>query len=338
MFWKNRPLNSEGDITPLKCEDIGYDYKIFYDGDSSSLFVEFINANYSTQNLTYVYDKPTMDYFLRGGFWIAIHSKKFPEKIIGVVAGNKININKHGECMEIDFLCVINQVRNLGVAAFLINKATEICSVKYKMYSALFTGHKNIGDLFFCTKNVYHRPLELKKLIECRTINIKDEDVDVYDKYFKVFNSSKDFTCTTQVDYTMINKMEKQDVIRREYKFKNEECFIDFTITDKIQNTTDFFRFYKLDIKNKKTGFIVKNIMLYDYVLKNYKPDRFFTVLERVCEHLHVNNLCDQVSFYKPFGDVEEGKYTVGKSPLYYYMFNKRIDTINVEDIQFTPL
>lgn len=338
MFWKNRPLNSVGDATALEYNDETYMYKIFYNGDSSSLLVDFINKNYSKQNLTYVYEESIIEYFLTDGFWLAIYSKKFPGNIIGVIAGKNVDINTHGKCIEIDFLCVINQVRKLGVAPLLINKATEICSSKYNIDVAIFTGHNNIGDLYFCSKSVYHRPLNLKKLVECGTINIDEEDVEAYDKFFKTFDTTKDYNCIDNVDYAMVNKLEKQDNIRRNYLFKKEDCFIDFMMIDTTEPATDFFRFYQVNVKNKSSGKIVKNIMLYDYVLKKYNSERFHTLLEKICEHVHVNNLYDQISFYKPFTTDIGDKYTVAKPPLYYYMFNKHLDMMKPDQVQITPL
>lgn len=333
-MWENKPLNKETNENLI--ENVNdYIFTVYRGSDNSPELVNFLNVNYTSSHISSIYEKPIVDYFLRDGFWIKMYSSKFPNNTIGVIAGKKVDINKIGKCTEIDFLCVIPEVRNLKLAERLIKRATQESIINLKISCAFFTGHSNIKDSYFCVKKVYNRPIDVRNMINCGILN-KSPDVSINTccVFFEEFDILEGLSCSTNVDYS---KIPRHDIIKRDIEYSKEDCFTDYSVLLNGEQVS-FFRFYKCDVRNRKLNKSLKNLILYDFSLSEHDPVVFYYHFEVVCKNLWENKICDKVSFYQTFDKMFDDGYTSSKSVLYYYTFNKKMDSLEQSDVQLYPI
>lgn len=155
MFWKDKPLNEEiplQDLTKVIRSKDRYDFRC-YGNEQRHVLLQFINEHYFHQKarFKFVYEESHLEFFLREGGWISIHSKKFPDAILGVVAYRHVCLNTDEKTSEVDFLCVKPSLRNINLAEFLINKVTQVL-IQKGLYTCFFTGMDKRNEEYFCKK------------------------------------------------------------------------------------------------------------------------------------------------------------------------------------------
>ncbi len=325
MFWKHKPLNEEiplQDLTKTVHSKDKYDFCHHKKYDDIKSLVDFINENYfhDKARFKFIYEENHLKYFLRKGGWLSIHSKKFPDIILGVIAYREITLQNDEKSSEVDFLCVKTNLRNINIAEFLIEKVIELM-LRQKIYTSFFTGMDKRNIQFFCKKPVYLYIMNFRKLLDMRYIppilmeNTKYNDDFIYYK-----------ECEKDEDYFNIHDIYNQ-VYRKEI-LKKEECFIDYIIFDKLHI---FCRFMKINVVCKLTGRTLNSVILY---YNNYPIDNYINNLAWILQKTHG---IDFITLYNPFENIPDKRQIFNTGLyMYYYSYNKKLD--NIERCSMTPV
>lgn len=319
MFWKHKPLNEEiplQDLTKVTRSKDRYDFYCYTNDDKIETLLDFVNNNYfyNKARFKFVYEEKQLRYFLRNGGWISIHSKKFPDMILGVIAYRVILLPNNETSSEVDFLCVKTNLRSVNIAEFLIDKATELL-IKKKIYTSFFTGMDRRNIPFFCKKPVYLYIMNFKKLLDMKYIppilmeNTKYKHDNIYYK-----------ECEKKEDYHGIYDIYNQ--VYRKEPLKKEDCFIDYVIFDKIYI---FCRFMKINVVCRISGETLSSVILY---YNNYNIGKYINNLAWLLQKTHG---IDFITLYDTFKDVhiKPQIFNTGLF-MYYYSYNKKLDDIQV--------
>ncbi len=316
MFWKNQPLNEEiplQDLTKINHKKDKYDF-CHYGNENKDVLLKFINENYfySKARFKFVYEQSHIDYFLKDGGWISIHSKKFPNIILGVITYRIILLHDDERSSEVDFLCVQSSLRSIDIAEFLINRVTQVL-IKKGIYTSFFTGMDKRNIPYFCKKRVYLFIMNFKKLLDMRYIPPVLIETTKYQDDFIYYKE-----CEKNEDYIGIQDVYNQ--IYRKEPLKKEDCFIDYVIFDK---TYVLCRFMKVNVQCRITGDILNSVILYytNYSLNNY--------INNLAWLLYKTHRIDFITLYDPFEQKLDIRQIFDTGHfMYYYSYNKRLTDI----------
>jgi len=240
-FWTNKPVrinkqeftsnlivsadtlleNSDNEIKMSKIQ-LDYDVVLNPDDDCKNNLLKFINDNYGddNSNLVLQYSKNLLDYFINpDSLCIVFYSKeKKYDKMIGLIVAKKHNLVirddvlefKTYNCIDIDFLCLIKQLRNLHVSSYMINVVTKECMLQYDKLvpCAVYTINKRLKVDNFCKKTYYHRPLQIENLLLTDMLDVNDNDnlnfeqtTKLLKKLYNTFSYNKDFFKNYNLEY-----------------------------------------------------------------------------------------------------------------------------------------
>ena len=246
-FWANKPVrinkkkftsnlivsadtlleNSDNEIKMSKIQ-LDYDVILNSDDDCKNNLLKFINNNYGDDksNLVLQYSKNLLDYFINpDSLCIVFYSKgnkllhKYNyDKMIGLIVAKKHNLVirddvlefKTYNCIDIDFLCLIKQLRNLHVSSFMINVVTKECMLQYdkQVPCAVYTVNKRLKVDSFCKKTYYHRPLQIENLLLTDMLDVNGGDnlnfeqtTKLLKKLYNTFSYTKDFFKNYNLEY-----------------------------------------------------------------------------------------------------------------------------------------
>lgn len=326
MFWKHKPLSEEiplQDLTKIIHSKDSYGFNCYEKYDNIEQLVKFINDNYfyKKARFKFVYEEKHLEYFLRGGGWISIHSKKFPDIILGVIAYRTITLHNDENSSEVDFLCVKTNLRSINIAEFLIDKATELLIKQKNIYTSFFTGMDKRNIPFFCKKTVYLYILNFKKLMDMRYIphilmeNTKYNQDCIYYK-----------ECEKDEDYSNIHDIYNQ-VYRKEV-LKKEDCFIDYIIFDKLHI---FCRFMKIKVICRVTGNTLSCAILY---YSNHSVDNYINNIAWLLQKTHG---IDFITLYDPFENIPNKRQIFDTGLfMYYYSYNKKL--VDIKRCSMSPV
>jgi len=93
-------------------------------------------------------------------------------EIVGFISGSMINVHIDGIdkiMADINFLCVHSKLRNKNISSLLIKEITRRINLK-GYFHAIYTGANQFSNSI-CTANIFHRPLNVQKLIETKLLN-----------------------------------------------------------------------------------------------------------------------------------------------------------------------
>lgn len=359
---------------------LDYDIIINPDQKLKQHFLDFINKNYISvnSNLTLLYCKDLLNYFIsndslcipfytKGSKEKYIDKNELYDKMIGLIIGKRQNLYikniidnkvffKSYNSIDVDFLCIKPQLRNLHVSSYMINVITNKCITEYnkEVYCATYTTNIQLKVNSFCQKSYYNRPLQIDNLLKSEIIFEKKDLKKYYNSfcypiYFRNDTNLEYFTKLTEKNsfikndidkiYSNLKKYNESNYDIFEYKSKhdiyellNNTAFHKFIIRDNSGNIKDFICFYHLKTKNLKTNSVSKNGYMYTMFLSNNDIQYKSCILELVSEYCYNNNIFDMLLMMDTFivSDDNLDKFKLIKSypHLYYYIYNIEIPNI----------
>jgi hypothetical protein len=232
-FWKTQPVSvSDNTIKPilsaeellnkinteLDASKIKLEY-IVHKGDDinnqsefRSNILKFINNNYvNNKNLALIYSDDLFKYYIHDSLVIQFHPKGSPEKIIGIIVGKKKKLfiqkksNEPSDIIEVDFLCLLDKLRSMHLAPYMIGVLTKETVIQYGISTAYYTISDNIKSANFGKKQMFHKPINIKELILAKffTGSTIENDQIKYERFFNAFPT----TNLKKVEY--INSLEE---------------------------------------------------------------------------------------------------------------------------------
>lgn len=340
--------------TELNLSRVQLDYRIINTQNKQLVrkIVDFINSNYETQNNSYKYTQSLFYYFIGDDSLSITFHPKGKRDIIGFISGSKKNImlyNKNFlQPIEVNFLCLIPQLRNMNVSSYMINTLTKECILYYKesMVCGLYTTGTKLKIPHFCEKQYYFRPFNIKLLTDMNLLN-PVYNKPSYDKVYNSFSYIKNMFNNKTLEYYNGNGCD-QDMIDYISLILNNSNSNTYDIYDiksnidliKIFNNpsfhifilkehdivTDFVCTFELDIFSKQTKQTCKNGFIYTsfyhFNSLNYKK----CLLEYIFKYCKEQNIYDMVTITDLYGLTDKEYYTMkfikNHCYLYYYMYN----------------
>jgi hypothetical protein len=373
--------NSSNEIEKSKIQ-LEYDIILNPDDDCKNYLVKFINKNYEDEksNLVLQYSKSLLDYFINAdSLCIVFYSKGNRltnkinyDKMIGLIIGKKHKLLikddilefKQYDCIDVDFLCLVKQLRNLHVSSYMINVITKECMLQYDktVPCAVYTINKRLKVDCFCKKIYYHRPLQIENMLSSEMLDVngddtiqQDQKIKLLEKLYNSFSYSKDFLEQINLEYyTNIQPDENiVDLIHDnllnynqtnhdifEYKSKQDivkilenPIFHKFVIKNHQGYITDFICLYNLDTFNTKTKNTSRNGHFYSMFLKDNSCTYMSYILETISKYCYDNNIFDVLTIMNVL-NIKPEEYKLykllrGSASLYYYTYNIEIPNIN---------
>ena len=263
---------------------------------------------------------------------------------------------KKYNCIDVNFLCLVQHLRNLHVSSYMINVVTRECLVHYNLTvpCAVYTVNKRLNTDSFCKKTFYHRPVNVENMLLSGMMTLDNsagytdtESLQLLRRIYNTFSYSRDFfkTHTLEIlptdfdDLTLDTIYEKLFTYNRnyhdifEYKSKDDlrqmlqnPTFYKFIIRDEKHEITDFFCLYNLNTINKRSGKICRNGNVYSFFLQTASNTRLSCILEAITEVCYQNNTFDVITIMNIFNTKPElyktYKLLRTDTDLYYYVYN----------------
>lgn len=360
-FWKTQPVNvikteapkqilSEEDLLAKITADImgskiKLDYTVYetYDEKIISDTLDFINNNYvSSETSQLIYSRPLLEYFLKDSLLIHFHAKGKTDKIVGVIIGKKRQLhlfNRTENVIDVNFLCLIKNLRNLHLAPYLIGVLTKETVLRLNISLACYTIGANIKSPCFGTKQMYHRPVHLANLRRAgflpkeRSPHIDNQYGPQKDTYpLSYFNNN-----THGLDINTLNKIVvehyKQTYTVFDYKSLEEifsNPYFHTFIFGSLSNPSDILTFYRIDILDPQNKGKYKNGYLYLNVVKSSDTAHIKKLYDSAAKYCSENNILDVFTLTDIYMNLDYLKlnFTKGTGTLNYYMFNMDIPKI----------
>lgn len=366
--------------TQIENNKIQLDYDIILNPNDTikHYLLNFINDNYMCKNseLTLIYNIDLLNYFLSNNslciiFYTKGTKNKFQKKdlynkIIGIIIGkpqilnirnirnilNKEDLFQLYNSIDVDFLCIKQQLRNLHISSYMINVLTHHCIIEYqkKICCAIYTTNLKLKVDPFCKSIYYNRPLQIDKLLKCEILfndNIKPKyNIFNYptnfleNKSFEYFNQSKTHEYYEQI-YNLLQKYNKTNYDIYAYKSKNDiihllknQAFHKFIIKDTENFITDFICLYKLETKNLKSNYTCQNGYIYSIFLQQNDNTYKSNILELISEYCYKHNIFDMIVMLNIFNTDTDNIYNFNSNlietypNLYYYIYNIEMPNI----------
>lgn len=377
------------DITKSEIENnkikLDYDVIINPNDNIKQHLLNFINNNYMSKNaqFTLIYTKDLLNYFISNNTLCIVFYPKgtksnlttfnsILDKIIGIIIGKPQILNiRHiikdenytqlYNSIDVDFLCIKQQLRNLHVSSYMINVLTNKCITEYdkKICCATYTTNRMLNVKPFCTSTYYNRPLQIDNLLKCELLI--NDNVNIKQIY-NTFEYSRDFLLNKNLIYfnTLENNVGDSHKISNElydllqkynksqydiyaYKSKHDilhllknPAFHKFIVKDSTDTITDFICLYNLETKNLKTNYTCQNGYIYTLFLS--KTDDLYksNILELISEYCYQYKIFDMIIMLNIFDNTTDTKTDSLKCKfiktypnLYYYIYNIEIPTIS---------
>jgi hypothetical protein len=329
-----------------------------------SKMLEFINKNYgdTMSDLILSYSKELFDSFIKpDSLCIVFYTvgNRNPDqlnfnKMIGLIIAKKHQLFirnfsdkqtsendscfKTYNCIDVDFLCLIKQLRNLSVSSYMINVVTKECIIQYNktVPCAVYTVNKQLKSDSFCKKSYFHRPINIENMLASEMLSISGNDQYTYKdslqllkRVYNSFSYPRDFFQEIKLrSFTVLDKFDpcKNDCLFAdklydklveynsihydifEYKSKDEfvnllnnPVYLKFVTLDKDNNVLDFLCLFKLDTCNIYLKTKSRNGNLYSMFLDNYSNTRLSYLLEAITEYCYKNDIYDVITVMNIF-------------------------------------
>ena len=349
-------------------------------------FLNFINKNYisANSNLTLIYCPNLLNYFIsKDSLCIPFYAKgskdkyldknQLYNKMIGLIIGKKQTLRIKNiidkkvffasyNSIDVDFLCIKPQLRNLHVSSYMINVITNKCISEYNktISCATYTTNIQLKVNSFCKKTYYNRPLQIDNLLKSKIIFEKDNLKNYYNtfsypiyflndinlEYFNTLQSKfgKEISyifSKNDVDniYNLLKKYNESNFDIFQYKSKDDiyellknPAFHTFVIRDNHNNIKDFICLYYLETKNLHTNSISKSGYMYSVFFSNNDNLYKSYILELISEYCYNNNIFDMIlimdTFISSQYNLDKFKLIKTYPYLYYYIYNIEIPSI----------
>lgn len=377
-YWSNKPVSvinnkCKGQILSnkelykliindetLKKFNINFNYKVLSNPENlliekKNQIVDFINKNYKSKNeeISLYYTTNLIDYFITSDTLI-IEFYTLSNLQVGLIMGKKekIILNKEIEdFLEVNFLCLNQNLRNLHASSIMINILIKECIERFNIGIAHYTIGNKIKSESFCTKRIFHRPININNLLNNNFFgNLQDTNeslftlIDKFNNWRETTNSllyinGKNYeTNNLNLDYLYndLCKFRNNNYKIHDYISKND--FIKLFINDSFHNFIfknkdkiyAYFCFYNFKNINNITGNTYENAFLYKYFINNNKGshDKIISqLLEHISKKFYDLGTIDTLSLCDNF-TYKFKNWINGTGSLKYYLFNKYINKI----------
>ena len=325
----------------LKC-DIDFNYTMYNESIYSDKFITELKVFFDKyyDNGWYTFD---MYKFLLKDSMI-IHIYNDIETLGYIVSKSKkyhIFKKEINNMMEINCFCIKTEYRNKYLGPYMINVFIREMILDYNFKTAIYSINTNIKSPYYCLKNVYYRPINLKIL---EKYNFLGTHLIENKEYFKKFNISKNKMeyfngILPKKNFNIIHKKLLQfkknhfkiyektskDDFSRSFLNKAFHHFIFYNSKDEIIN---YMSYYYCD-----NGKMYKDGYLYNFFLNVYKIKNVNKMIDTVCNYS--KNIIDVFAFYDLFKTnnyLKNLNCIKGKSSTKFYMFNYSMYYINNYD------
>lgn len=247
--------------------------------------------------------------------------------MVGYVFGKEHEVviySKKVKVLSVNFLCLTKQFRNKSLAPVLIEEIKRRAYLN-KIYTAVFTGDKNLG-FGFTEISYYHNILnveKLKKLIMLPRFHTENNEIYKMRKDTRLVNNS------SVEDFVKIKKiLDDQNRLMRIFEtfsvenIQNElQTCENFLYTLINEESDSFVSFYIVDTKNIKENYVIKKAILYYWggsseILK----DAF-----AFCQSIDVDMFDVLDSNYNEMEIIEKYGFLQGTGSLVYHFFNYKV-------------
>jgi hypothetical protein len=344
----------ENVINLIESSKFKMDFKVV-DESSLDLIVNFINENYidkDENHLSLIYSKELIKHYLIDSIPIFFYTKNNPTKIIALIIGRLAMIsvfNKDYGAMEVNFFCIIPQLRKLNLPKLLKAYLIRECIKKYDEHVefASYTTSNKINVEPICEKKYIHRCINFDQLKRLNIIS-ESRSTSIHKKLYSKFTYSEKFKSYKLEYQPQINTLDLEDLILRINSYQNKNYDIYEKVTPEILKSIfesnafekfciknndkieGFVIFFRLDIKSKNftTNNIVKNLYLSYYFVNG----NIVEYLEFIGEYMKQNSICDMflANLFDDTGKIPD-RYFQGSGTLYYNLWNAQCN-INKEN------
>jgi hypothetical protein len=326
--------------------------------DKITNIVNFINKNYITSDddsFKLVYTDELFSFYCYNAIIIEFYPKG-KNVTIGYVIGKKSNISLYHELFEsseVNFLCVIPNLRSLGISSYMINALTREIVIRYNINTAHYTISTKIKSPHFGEKKVYHRFINIPQLFKTEFVENVDQKLLI--KTYNTFGCSNKFKSTHSVKYIndklIDDKLIDDKLIDELYDNYIRYCKDTYDIYEKIEvgefkrsfNNKMFHHFiiyknkeikgyvclFRLDSFNNNTNYGQRSgFYYYMFFNDNYNDtdnynDNLINNLEFINDYIYNNNIFDVLTFSDIFDiDYNKLKCIRGSGILRYYFYN----------------
>jgi hypothetical protein len=338
-----------------------YKYVIFEKSQYPDTFLDkikiFFDKYYLSDSTKLCYDTNIFKYFTKNAIVISLSDVTTNDEV-GFIMGRKINLNINSKpftFFEVCFLCIAKKYRNQQLAPILIDLITKESVQRYNITISTYTISNHINSPKYGYKHIYHRPLNISKLINCEFLpkNFKDEYIEnfcVEPNTKLVYLNSLNLIPQTMINiiHKKLNKFQSSKyAIYKEFSktelrhILQNKSFHNFIVLDKNDIVQDFISFYEITVYNHDLDVSYKNSSIYIMFFEQYQQQNVFNVLESVGKYCKDNNIIDVLSLYDIFpieNYYKNLKFLKGQGFSNYYMFNYKMAPIPNHLNGYTPI
>ena len=362
-FWLNKPVNTSSKVEIILSRDkllqqvsneidnaklkLEIEIVDLTDNTTRIEVLSFINENYDYPNDEFKleYSLSLFNYFLQSDcIPIVFYSKKL-HKMVGFILGIKKQMiieNKSFPSIEVNFLCILNQLRDLHLSSYMINVLTKK-AVENDTTIAIYTVGKEIKVPAFCRKQYFHLPINYSVLKETGMIDPKLQEKTIEIDHCISYYNCNDETITEEFVEGIQNKVEEFSKINyvlydEKSRYQVREWFTNpvFHVFDCNNN---FYCFYRLDTKHKESGKLLKNGYLYVYTSFGKELRESIKKIRSYCKE---HDIFDMITVVDPFGfSVQEYTklgFLKGTGCLNYYYYNLRVPKMAPSECGFVTI
>ena len=315
--------------------------------------LNFINANYisSTDNdFKLLYSLDLLKYYADNALLIEFYPKSNSyNNVVGYIIGKShetIIDQKNINCLEVNFLCIIPELRNLGLSGFMINTLTKESILNYNISVAHYTIFSEIKSPHFSKKKIYYRIINIPKLLNTGFIN-NDANIPLYKKIYNTFSYRKNNTNIVYIngnDHENVNDHFIDTLYNRYIEYAHNTYDIYNYISFEDFKKTFYNKSFHHFIIYNNSGEIVAYVCMFNINILNthtnltynsgYLYNMFFEIqiedtLEYIHEYIYNNDIFDVITFTDIFYfDYNNIKCIPGSGYLHYYLFNSKVKKI----------
>ena len=360
-FWRSQPVNVIKTVAPKQIlseetllakvtsdilgSKIKLDYTVYETFNEEVIVetLEFINSNYvGSETSQLIYSKSLLEYFLKDSLLIHFHAKGKTDKIVGSIIGKKRQLhlfNKTEQVIDVNFLCLIKNLRNLHLAPYLIGVLTKETVLRLKISLACYTIGADIKSSSFGSKKMYHRPVHLANLRregflpKERSPNLDRQYGPQKDTYELTYINNT----TNGLDIDALNNIVvehyKQTYSAFDYKSLEEifsNPYFHTFIFGSLDNPSDILSFYRIDILDPQNKGKYRNGYLYLNMVKSNSQAHIKKLFDSAAKYCSENNILDMFTLSDIYEGIDYPKanFVNGTGALNYYMFNMDIPKI----------
>lgn len=369
-FWLNKPVSviqdpqqvtillSAKDIQPILFNDINYNpfgiqYKILnlktLDDNKINFILDFINQHYvvsDDEKFKLIYSKDLFTFYAQDTLLLEFYPKNNDKNIIGYIIGKRsdfVLFNNLYTGSEVNFLCIVPKLRNLGISSYMINVLSYEILVGYNILVSHYTVGTKINSPSFSTKPMYHRILNIPTLYTAEFIKNTN-----FNELAQIFNTFQYPSLLYRLQYfnynphnkSFINKNLVQILYQEYIKYSKStydvyenvpldefertfynNAFHHFIIYNKNNDIVSYICLFRLDTCNTSTQTTYRAGYYYYMFFKQQKSILYY--LEFINEYIYKNDIFDMITFTDIFDiDISTMKCVKGTGQLSYYFYN----------------